>query len=91
MEWENIKKNRFNKQNKNSEAAAHFLADFFAFSAGLTLSNSIWSEWQCDRRFTLKRNHRFINSDRRDLDFIVGNTRKESYDLEPALPTQNNS
>ena len=86
-----MKKNRFNKQNKNSEAAAHFLADFFAFSAGLTLSNSIWSEWQCDRRFTLKLNRRFINSDRRDSDFIVGNTRKESYDLEPALPTQDNS
>ena len=31
----------YNKQNKNCENAAHFLADFFAFVTQLTLSNLI--------------------------------------------------
>ena len=33
---EKQKSNRFNKQNKNSEWAAHFLADFFAVIVWLT-------------------------------------------------------
>ena len=35
------KSNWFNKQNKNSTCAAHFLADFFAVVTQLTLSNLI--------------------------------------------------
>ena len=35
------KTNWFNKQNKNCENAAHFLADFFAVITQLTLSNLI--------------------------------------------------
>ena len=59
------KKQQVNKHSENTERAAHYLADFFAVIARLTLSCQTWLRWQCDRRF--------INlSDRRNFD-AVGN------------------
>ena len=63
---DNNKSNRFNKQNRNSEHEADFLADLIAVIARLTLSNLIgmamWSSLKSldDRRFT---NNDYCNSD----------------------------
>ena len=74
---EKRKYKKVNKHSKNTERAAHYLADFFAVIARLTLTCQTWFKWQCDRRFNLY-HRRFINlSDRRNFD-VVGNTHTEA-------------